>query len=397
MALDRRGSQWSDPSMSSRLVAVVGALFLASLTIRAAAPGDDPGTWDKAAAARYLDARMDVWWTKAKPLKSGDTETKCLSCHTAVPYALARPVLRKAMGVTAATAHEATIFETVRTRMAHIDAQQPFYDHTEDKKVESRGVEAVMNAFLLTSRDLDTAATAPDALTQQAIARLWTVQREDGAWDWLNFGLEPYESSDALFHGATVAALAAGSPTGRLASADAAGKAGAQKLRAYLSANVATQRLFNRTWALLASSRLSGVLTTSQREALVRDLAASQRPDGGWSLADLGEWRWSKTAGPFAAPGQVDSALIGVSDAYATGLVVYAMKQAGLGNRPAVQKGLAWLRANQQAGSPADAAWAPWRAHSLNFDREHGGDKGEPWRRMFMSDLATAFAVLALL
>ena len=37
-----------------------------------------------------------------------------------------------------------------------------------------------------------------------------------------------------------------------------------------------------------------------------------------------------------------------------------------------------------------------WRAHSLNYDREHGGDKGEPWRRMFMSDLATAFAVLAL-
>ena len=37
-----------------------------------------------------------------------------------------------------------------------------------------------------------------------------------------------------------------------------------------------------------------------------------------------------------------------------------------------------------------------WRAHSLNFDREHGGEKGEPWRRMFMSDSATAFAVLAL-
>ena len=37
-----------------------------------------------------------------------------------------------------------------------------------------------------------------------------------------------------------------------------------------------------------------------------------------------------------------------------------------------------------------------WRAHSLNFDREHAGDKGEPWRRMFMSDLATGFAVLAL-
>ena len=46
---------------------------------------------------------------------------------------------------------------------------------------------------------------------------------------------------------------------------------------------------------------------------------------------------------------------------------------------------------------PGEAAWAPWRAHSLNYDREHGGAKGELWRRMFMSDLATAFAVLALI
>ena len=34
-----------------------------------------------------------------------------------------------------------------------------------------------------------------------------------------------------------------------------------------------------------------------------------------------------------------------------------------------------------------DPAWAPWRAYSLNYDREHGGPNGEPWRRMFMSDL----------
>ena len=37
-----------------------------------------------------------------------------------------------------------------------------------------------------------------------------------------------------------------------------------------------------------------------------------------------------------------------------------------------------------------------WHAHSLNYDREHGGEKGEPWRRLFMSDTATAFAILAL-
>ena len=133
-------------------------------------------------------------------------------------------------------------------------------------------------------------------------------------------------------------------------------------------------------------------------DAIVGALEAAQRPDGGWSLADLGDWHWSKAAAPYASPGtDRRGALLAASDGYATGLVVYAMKQAGLGSRPAVQKGLAWLRANQQPERAGDAAWAPWRAHSLNFDREHGGDKGEPWRRMFMSDMATAFAVLALL
>jgi hypothetical protein len=62
----------------------------------------------------------------------------------------------------------------------------------------------------------------------------------------------------------------------------------------------------------------------------------------------------------------------------------------------AVAQGQAWLRAHQQPTRDGDPSWAPWRAHSLNFDREHGGDKGEPWRRLFMSDMATAFAVLAL-
>ncbi len=278
----------------------------------------------------------------------------------------------------------------------HLDDQQPFYDHTEAKKVESRGVEAVANAFLLASHDLETGATVADAMTTKAFARLWQVQRADGAWDWLDFGLEPYETSDAVYHGATLAAMAAGSPTGRQASADAPGMAGAAKLRAYLQHDLASQRLFNRTWALLASSRFTGMLSAGDADAIVQALEAAQRTDGGWSLAGLDGWHWSKTAAPFASPGQTDTALLAGSDGYATGLVVYALKQAGRGDRPAVQKGLQWLRANQQPERAGDPAWAPWRAHSMNFDREHGGEKGEGWRRMFMSDMATAFAVLAL-
>jgi squalene-hopene/tetraprenyl-beta-curcumene cyclase len=381
-----------------RVLAGTLVVFVSALVLRIGqAPVRAAEGWDTAAAATYLDARMDAWWAKAKTLKTGDADAKCLSCHTAVPYALARPALRIAMGQSAPTAHEERILSTVRQRVHHAATQQPYYDHTEAKKVESRGVEAVLNAVILTQYDtLGRSSMGSDA-SRAAMARLWEVQRADGAWDWLNFGLEPYEANDAVFHGATLAALAAGTSAGRSASQDAAGKAGVDRLRGYLRTNVASQRLFNKAWALLAASRLPGVLDRAQTDAIVRELEQAQRADGGWSMADLGPWRWTKGEAPFAPPGTTDAALLGTSDGYATGLALYAMRQSGLGRpRPGHAKGIAWLVANQKAGKIDDPAWAPWRAHSLNFDREHGGEKGEPWRRMFMSDLATAFAVLAL-
>ena len=147
---------------------------------------------------------------------------------------------------------------------------------------------------------------------------------------------------------------------------------------------------------LLAASRLPGVLEPAEKDALISALEGAQHPDGGWSIADLGPWRWSTAAAPFAPPGATDTTQLAASDGYATGLVVYALRQAGLAaDRPAVAKGLAWLVQHQQPLETGNDVAAPWRAHSLNFDREHG-EKGEPWRRMFMSDLATAFAVLAL-
>jgi squalene-hopene/tetraprenyl-beta-curcumene cyclase len=309
---------------------------------------------------------------------------------------LARPLLRKAQGVTAATVHEARILDTARRRAAYAPADQPYYDHTEDKLVESRGTEAIINAFVLTAHDLERHA-GPSRETVAAMTRLWSVQRADGAWDWLNFGLEPYETPDAAFHGATLAALAAGSDPGRRASADAAGQTGITRLRAYLRTQHASQHLFNRAWALLASARLDGVLDHDQRRAVMRELSSRQRADGGWSLNDLGPWRWERREAPFRPPGTTDSALLSQSDAFATGLVVYAMREAGAGiDDPAVKRGQEWLRAQLTPLPAGDPASAPWRAYSLNHDRENGGSRGEPWRRMFMSDLATAFAVLAL-
>lgn len=384
--------------MAWRILAAASVVLSAAFAILpgVAARGPADG-WDPAAVARYLDGRMDVWWANAKVLRTGDGQTRCISCHTALPYALVRPALRGVLAERTPIAHETRMIEQVRRRIAVTAGDQPYYDHTEAKKSESRGVEAVLNAVVLTQLNQ---ADAPesDAHIRTAMTRLWEAQRGDGAWNWLDFGLEPYETPDAVFYGAALAALAAGSPAGMRASADANGVAGLERLRQYLRSTAGSQRLFNRAWALVAASRLDGVLTPSQRASITEELESRQRSDGGWSLADLGPWRWQRSTEPFAPPGKVDTELLAASDAYATGLVIYAMRQSGFtADRMTVRKGQQWLRAHQSAPRAGEVTWAPWRSHSLNFDREHGGAKGEPWRRMFMSDLATAFAALALM
>lgn len=375
------------------------AFGFASLAVpRAAAGAPDDPRWDPAAATQYLDARMDAWWVNAKVLKTGDGEARCVSCHTAVPYVLARPALRRLAGLATPTAHEQRIADTAKVRVDFADRKQPFYDNSEDKKRESRGVESVLNALVLASWDADRRASHWSVQTEAALSQMWAAQRADGAWDWLNFGLEPFEAPDAVFHGASLAAIAVGI-AGRLpgSSSESVHGLGMERLRGYLSANVSSQRLFNQAWALLAAARLDGVLSAAQREAIVDDLKGQQRPDGGWALTDLGTWRWDRGEAPFGPPGDPDEAILKASDGYATGLVIYALRQARVpATDPVVVKGRAWLASHQQAGSTSDPAWAPWRAHSLNHDREHGGPRGEPWRRMFMSDLATAFAVLGL-
>ena len=294
------------------------------------------------------------------------------------------------------TPQEARLLDDVTQRVGSYDAHQPYYDSDERKKAESRGTEAVINALVLVTADAQRQPPTLSEPTRRAFGRLWEVQRPDGAWDWLDFGLEPFETVDGAYQGATLAAFAAGTSMKYSRSLTPDAVAAVARLRDYLKKNYATQRLFNRTWMLLASTRLDGLLDANHRKGLVTDLLRAQRDDGGWSLQSLGGWRWNRPEPPFSAPGALDTLLLAKSDGYATGLVVYALQAAGLGGQPAVKRGLTWLRLNQQDVQVGDSTRAAWRAYSLNFDREHGGPKGEAFRRLFMSDLATAFAVLAL-
>ena len=290
---------------------------------------------------------------------------------------------------------EARLIDETSRRVQTYETHQLLYDFDEDKKGESRGTEAVLYALILAS-EAGPAGSEPNDALRRAMGRLWLLQRSDGAWDWLDVGLEPFESIDSTYQGAAFAALAVGMTPALSTGKDA--QTGIAKLRSYLRTNYPSQNLHHRLWALLASTRIPELLTDADRDVLVAELQRRQRVDGGWSLEELGLWRWNRTTAPFQSPGTRDSSLVAQSDGYATGLIVYALRKAGLSaEHPIVKEGLRWLRANQLPVRVGDREWPAWRAYSLNYDREHGGPRGEAWRRLFMSDAATAFASLALL
>ena len=73
------------------------------------------------------------------------------------------------------------------------------------------------------------------------------------------------------------------------------------------------------------------------------------------------------------------------SDGYGTGLMVLALRQAGVASAQAqIARGLAWLERNQETAGA-------WRATSMNKQRDPASDAGQ-----FMSDAATAYSVFAL-
>jgi hypothetical protein len=131
--------------------------------------------------------------------------------------------------------------------------------------------------------------------------------------------------------------------------------------------------------ALWASSRLPGVFAVEDRKKLVEEIHNVQEADGGWSVAKLGKK-------PTAQAGWQSHGVYpgGVSDGYATGLVVLALKGAGVpADDRKLQQGTAWLRARQKDGT--------WPATYPNRSRDPQTDVGK-----FMRDAATAFAVLGL-
>src|SRR5438034_11400143 len=159
------------------------------------------------------------------------------------------------MHVSRPTPQELRVLEDVTRRVETYDAHQLYYDSDERKKTESRGTEAVLNALILARADAEHHRRDASEPTRKALRHLWETQRSDGAWDWLDFGLEPFESVDATYYGATLAAMAIGTVPASALSQAAEAAAGTKRLRAYLTERFASQNVFNRVSVLLASTR----------------------------------------------------------------------------------------------------------------------------------------------
>ena len=82
--------------------------------------------------------------------------------------------------------------------------------------------ESVLNAAALALDDIGN-GMALSASSKSALDRMWSQQRTDGTWDWLEFGLEPWEARNDF--GAAIAALVAGSVPAGSTTAQAAGTA----------------------------------------------------------------------------------------------------------------------------------------------------------------------------
>lgn len=276
----------------------------------------------------------------------GAHEKNCVACHATFAYLMARPALPA-------------------TSSAHRKARVAADAKLNPKKTPPLRVsQTVMAAAALAQHDAATGSTL-QPITRQALDRIWDLQREDGGWNWVKKNQPPSEIDDHF--GVTMAVIGVGMAPDHYAESPQARK-GLEGIRRYLREHPPTT-MHQRAMLLLAGAHVEGLLTDERSRQTVADLFTMQRPDGGWAMAGLGNWKRADSSPQDHT----------VSDGYGTGFAVYALRRGGkvAANDARLQKGVLWLKTHQRASGR-------WHTRS-------------PYKNDELSTyVGTAYAVLAL-
>lgn len=346
--------------------------FAALLTL-AAAPAFCQN-WNPRLAAQYMDSRQKEWAAWPNALVSG---VVCVSCHTGLPYLVSRPALRQSLDQKSGpTLYEDLLVEGTRATVFRTDAKELFGGLKGRLIDQVYAAVSVVSAVVIAMEDAPRGKLSPEG--EKAFERMWSIQVKEGpdqgAWQWSDYNLDPWETKDSVAYGAALGALATG-----LAPGDYQSRPEIQRnvaaLTAYLRAEQGSTPLHNRLFLLWASSKLHGLLLSADKAAILAELGHKQEADGGWTLASLGPWN------------QHDSAPLSVgSNSYSTALAAFALEQAGLkASDPVLSRALTWLRTHQNSEGY-------WPAESMNHKHAAGTIPEK-----FMSDAATGYATAALL
>lgn len=307
-------------------------------------------------AARSLDMTA-LHWQKTR---------KCAACHTLPPYLMARPYLS---GVTPEPPEVRRFFETIVEQQLEGEPALP-----------KDGVSAVIvqTAAALAFHDRATTGKLHPS-TRKQLDRMWTLQREDGAWEWPFRDTPPIKSDE--HYGVVLAVLAAGAAPEDYAKTPAA-QQGLVGIRKYLAAHP-PHSLHQKAMLLWGSAHDPGLISVEDKTLTIQQLIAVQRPDGGWSLANLTENpaqpdRQSKEARQERAePGHGRDFLVYdgrdkayrsslASDGYATGFTIHVLRQAGVSaDQTQIGRGVTWLKQHQRASGRWFTPSQGW--HTQNY------------------------------
>ena len=293
------------------------------------------------AAAKYLDDGAVAWMR----------ERTCVACHTPGAYMLDRPALTPRLGKPEE--------EVLGRFVAGIQDELPATKEVDGITYYTLAERAVWRAAGLVQWDRHVTGTLSDH-TDRALRSMLRQQSSHGGWYMPGEVEIPYETTD--FELTLHAARAIVEAPGWLATLKDAELLGRiERMKRFL-AETKPRNDYERSLRIGLASFLPEIVPRETRQSDIAMLWAKQHDDGGWCTRDMSDTRnWRTPMSDFVIKlieGLPDAA-DPQSDPYMTAQAIVLLRESGVpANDPRIQKGIAWLKAEQRVGGR-------WWMHSL--------------------------------